>query len=288
MDQQLAEFLQATERCTEQLREMLPLEQEKYQALISDDTNQMEEMIQVQQAAIMKLKSLEAVRLDCQEKAGLGQMTSDQILESIPAEDKEAFTACFTDLRKAAEELRICNAKAMEIARVSTVFWQSIDPPRKTGRSCQGHLWSQGDCPQQNGQWFFISNQNLNHKIEKLHRGEERNFVSSRIIREEFILRPTFMGFETAKSGINVSQKALDITGNNLANMDTAGYTRQRLDVNSIAPSSYSTRIAINRIGLTGQGVEGLGVGRTRDAFLDKRFRDEYAPPATIPDPMRF
>ena len=59
MDQQLAEFLQATERCTQQLREMLPLEQEKYQALISDDTNQMEEMIQVQQAAIMKLKSLE-------------------------------------------------------------------------------------------------------------------------------------------------------------------------------------------------------------------------------------
>ena len=90
-------------------------------------------------------------------------------------------------------------------------------------------------------------------------------------------MRPTFMGFETAKSGINVSQKALDITGNNLANMDTAGYTRQRLDVNSIAPSSYSTRIAINRIGLTGQGVEGLGVGQTRDAFLDKRFRDEYA-----------
>lgn len=90
-------------------------------------------------------------------------------------------------------------------------------------------------------------------------------------------MRPTFMGFETAKSGLNVSQKALDITGNNLANADTAGYTRQRLDTNSIAPSSYSTRIAVNRIGLTGQGVEGLGVGQTRDAFLDKRFRDEYA-----------
>ncbi|MCI9575708.1 MAG: flagellar hook-associated protein FlgK [Clostridiales bacterium] len=90
-------------------------------------------------------------------------------------------------------------------------------------------------------------------------------------------MRPTFMGFETAKSGLNVSQKALDITGNNLANADTAGYTRQRLDVNSIAPSSYSTRIAVNRIGLTGQGVEGLGVGQTRDAFLDKRFRDEYS-----------
>lgn len=85
------------------------------------------------------------------------------------------------------------------------------------------------------------------------------------------------MGFETSKSGLNVAQKGLDITGNNLANLDTAGYTRQRLDTNSIAPSSFSTRVAINRIGLTGQGVESLGVGQIRDAFLDKRFRDEYA-----------
>ncbi len=151
MDQQLAEFLQATERCTEQLREMLPLEQEKYQALISDDVNQMEEMIQVQQAAIMKLRNLEAARLDCQEKAGLGQMASDQILESIPAEDKKAFTACFTDLRKAAEELRVCNAKAMEIARVSTVFWQSMDPHAKPATPAKVTYGAKGTAPSKMG-----------------------------------------------------------------------------------------------------------------------------------------
>lgn len=90
-------------------------------------------------------------------------------------------------------------------------------------------------------------------------------------------MRPTFMGFETSKRGINVAQKGLDITGNNLANLDTAGYTRQRLDTNSIAPNSFSNRVSVNRIGLTGQGVESIGVGQIRDAFLDKRFRDEYA-----------
>ena len=90
-------------------------------------------------------------------------------------------------------------------------------------------------------------------------------------------MRPTFMGFETAKSGLNISQKGLDIVGNNLTNIDTAGYTRQRLDVTSIAPSSFSTRVATSRIGLTGQGVQALGVGQTRDEFLDKRFRDEYS-----------
>ena len=43
-------------------------------------------------------------------------------------------------------------------------------------------------------------------------------------------MRPTFMGFETAKTSIFVNQKSIDIVGNNLANLDTNGYTRQRVD----------------------------------------------------------
>ncbi|MDR1193724.1 MAG: flagellar basal body protein, partial [Peptococcaceae bacterium] len=90
------------------------------------------------------------------------------------------------------------------------------------------------------------------------------------------MLRPTFMGFETAKRAINVNQKAVDIVANNLSNVDTNGYTRQRLDVTSIAPNAYATKIASSRVGLLGQGVDALGVGQLRDSFLDKRFREEY------------
>ena len=90
------------------------------------------------------------------------------------------------------------------------------------------------------------------------------------------LLRPTFMGFETAKRSIEVNQKALDIVANNLTNADTAGYTRQRLDVSSIAPQAYRAKVAGTRIGVLGQGVEALGVGQIRDKFLDKRFREEY------------
>ena len=43
-------------------------------------------------------------------------------------------------------------------------------------------------------------------------------------------MRPTFMGFETAKSAIFVNQKSIDIVGTNLANMNTNGYTRQRVE----------------------------------------------------------
>lgn len=89
-------------------------------------------------------------------------------------------------------------------------------------------------------------------------------------------MRPTFMGFETAKSAIFANQKSIDIMGNNLSNIDTAGYTRQRVDRASVSPSRYSSRVASNRTGLQGQGVETLGVSQMRDSMLDKRFRDEY------------
>ena len=89
-------------------------------------------------------------------------------------------------------------------------------------------------------------------------------------------MRPTFLGFESARRGITASQKALDITGNNLENVNTPGYTRQRVDLVSVSPSVYSTRYANSRVPLTGQGVGISGVSQTRDAFLDKRFRDEY------------
>ena len=90
-------------------------------------------------------------------------------------------------------------------------------------------------------------------------------------------MRPTFMGFETAKSAIFTNQKSIDIVGNNLANTDTNGYTRQRVERTSILPSVYTTKVSSSRVGLIGQGVDTLGVSQTRDAFLDKFFRDEYA-----------
>ena len=43
-------------------------------------------------------------------------------------------------------------------------------------------------------------------------------------------MRPTFLGFEAAKTGVFASQKALDIVGHNLSNINTEGYTRQRVD----------------------------------------------------------
>ena len=63
------------------------------------------------------------------------------------------------------------------------------------------------------------------------------------------MLRPTFMGFETAKRGLTAAQKGLDVAGQNLTNWDSAGYTRQRITQVAIAPDSYRSRYSVSRVG---------------------------------------
>lgn len=87
-------------------------------------------------------------------------------------------------------------------------------------------------------------------------------------------MRPTFLGFETARKAIMASQKALDITGHNIANVNTTGYSRQRVDLFSMVTTSGGTRYAASKISCAGQGVYMSGVDQIRDPFLDKKYRE--------------
>ena len=87
-------------------------------------------------------------------------------------------------------------------------------------------------------------------------------------------MRPTFLGFEAARSGLVASQKALDITGNNVANIHTEGYTRQRVDLVSMAFSGSANRYSTGT-SLAGQGVYIAGVSQCRDPILDARYREQ-------------
>ena len=69
----------------------------------------------------------------------------------------------------------------------------------------------------------------------------------------------TFLGIEAAKRGLNASQIALNITGNNITNISSEGYTRQRVDTVSMAVSGHSSRFAPNQATLAGQGVNVRG-----------------------------
>ena len=85
----------------------------------------------------------------------------------------------------------------------------------------------------------------------------------------------SFMGLETAKRGLTASQSALYTTSNNVANANTTGYTRQR--VNLQQTTGFPT-VGMNSpmvAGQIGTGVEGTTVQRIRETFLDAQYRTQ-------------
>ena len=83
----------------------------------------------------------------------------------------------------------------------------------------------------------------------------------------------TFSGLSTALSSLIAQRQALDVAGQNVANANTVGYTRQRADLASVAaqsaPSMFSTGLTV------GNGTTVSGITRMGDVFLDARVRAE-------------
>ena len=89
------------------------------------------------------------------------------------------------------------------------------------------------------------------------------------------MVRATFAGFTTAISALQANQKRLDITGQNLANMNTVGYTRQQLQVSSV---NYRNPISHYMNGSeisVGFGVHMDTVAQIRDPFMDIQYRNQ-------------
>lgn len=90
------------------------------------------------------------------------------------------------------------------------------------------------------------------------------------------MIRSTFAGFTTAQLGMAASQRALDVTGQNIANINTIGYTRQRLDIASLNTRGGELYNQDNAIKV-GFGVEMTGVSQLRDPFLDAQYRSQMS-----------
>ena len=84
----------------------------------------------------------------------------------------------------------------------------------------------------------------------------------------------TFSGFTMARLGIMASSKALEVTGNNISNINTPGYTRQMLDQRALyigGADRYSSQFDVR----VGAGALTTGVSQLRDPYLDIRYRNE-------------
>jgi flagellar hook-associated protein 1 FlgK len=81
-------------------------------------------------------------------------------------------------------------------------------------------------------------------------------------------MHTTFFGLNIGAKGLAVQQRALDVTGHNIVNANTEGYTRQDVVMQSDFPVK-----TVN--GFIGTGVKITNVRRMRDNYLDLQFRTE-------------
>ena len=88
----------------------------------------------------------------------------------------------------------------------------------------------------------------------------------------------TFSGFEIGKTGLSAAQIAINITGQNISNANTDGYTMQKVRTSAVEP--VGGNYVINQItsgSNVGQGVTVLSIDQVRSAYLDEQYRNQYS-----------
>ena len=85
----------------------------------------------------------------------------------------------------------------------------------------------------------------------------------------------SFGSLNTALTGLYANRRGLDVSGQNIANANTQGYSRQRVLMQSVVGGSSAAMYA--RSDGLGDGVEVIDVQRLRSEFLEERGRTEHA-----------
>mgnify|MGYP002684968605 CR=1 FL=1 len=86
----------------------------------------------------------------------------------------------------------------------------------------------------------------------------------------------SFSGLNTALKGVLAQQRALDVTGHNIANVETQGYSRQEAVLTAArALELHAGQLQNGAGGQIGQGVEVAAYRRMRNDFLDLQWRGQ-------------
>lgn len=81
----------------------------------------------------------------------------------------------------------------------------------------------------------------------------------------------TFHGIEMGKRSLVAHTQAMNVTGQNLNNLNTEGYSRQKIELQTFSPLYIPGLSRENTPGQIGQGVEVATVRRIRDQLVDNR-----------------
>ena len=84
----------------------------------------------------------------------------------------------------------------------------------------------------------------------------------------------TFFGLQQSLRGLLAHQRAMDVTGHNITNANTEGYSRQEAVMAAAAPYDIEAGLLVDGGGaMLGGGVDIQAFRRIRDGFLDLQFR---------------
>ena len=81
----------------------------------------------------------------------------------------------------------------------------------------------------------------------------------------------TFLGLEIGRRGVQAHQQALHVTGHNLGNVATEGFSRQRVELGTVPPIYVPHLNRAETAGQIGQGTVVQRIERVRDELLDRR-----------------
>lgn len=90
----------------------------------------------------------------------------------------------------------------------------------------------------------------------------------------------TFGGLNTARTALWAAQRGLDVTGQNIANVNTDGYSRQRVELRAMGGTAVPAIHSVSSP--VGNGVDADQVIRIRDVFLERRGQVESARTAEL------
>lgn len=135
MTNQQTAFLNFMEGYADFIEELSKQEEKKYKALISYDHQQVDHMLADQQAALMKIETMEKQRENFQQEAGFKDMTFKEILTQLEPADRENFQQLFQRVEIAVMDIRFINSKALSFAKLNLKELGTVIPPEAQGIS---------------------------------------------------------------------------------------------------------------------------------------------------------
>lgn len=85
----------------------------------------------------------------------------------------------------------------------------------------------------------------------------------------------TFHGIETARRSLTTQMAAINTVGQNIANAETEGYSRQRVNMSAAISYDAYGMYRTTAAGQLGAGVEATSITRIREKYLDSQYRDQ-------------